>query len=468
MTALRPWRDVRGRLLIVVLSALVIALAIAIFGFNRLFTTTSERNANALVRSRAASALATIDIQRGHLRVRETKDDAEIDSRVWIFEGSHAVESPPARPDIDAAARSLIGGPARFHDVGNADTRLYAVPVYSRGTRVGTVVAAMSLAPYEQTERTALIDSLVLASVLLVVVGIAVWWLLAAALRPVVRMTEQAEVWSERELDRRFDLGPPHDELTRLGATLDRLLDRLAASLRHERRFSAELSHELRTPLARVIAEAELALRRERTPGEYRTALEDVRRNATQVSRIVDALVAAARHEVAATTGTSDAFAVASEVIDHCGPLATARNVVVEIDSPRAPLRIGVDGDLVERTSNRSWRTRAATAAVACTSVSPGPPGASSSRSTTTVPASATTNGKRSSSPEPAARRVARTAPEPVWASRSRDGSRARHPATSSRSRTRAARALRSACPRPDVQAMFRLPRRPCAGCTRP
>ena len=80
---------------------------------------------------------------------------------------------------------------------------------------------------------------------------------------PGVRMTRQAAEWSEHDLDHRFALGAPHDELTELASTLDRLLDRLAASLRHERRFSAELSHELRTPLARVLAEAELALRRD-------------------------------------------------------------------------------------------------------------------------------------------------------------------------------------------------------------
>ena len=77
-------------------------------------------------------------------------------------------------------------------------------------------------------------------------------------------MTRQAAAWSEHDLDRRFALGEPHDELGELAATLDGLLDRLAASLRREQLFLAELSHELRTPLARVMAESELALRRER------------------------------------------------------------------------------------------------------------------------------------------------------------------------------------------------------------
>src|SRR5206468_229964 len=74
-------------------------------------------------------------------------------------------------------------------------------------------------------------------------------------------MTAQASDWSDHDLERRFSLGQPHDELTQLAFTLDRLLDRLAATLRHEQRLSAELSHELRTPLANIAAQAQFALR---------------------------------------------------------------------------------------------------------------------------------------------------------------------------------------------------------------
>src|SRR5207237_9458247 len=128
----------------------------------------------------------------------------------------------------------------------------------------------------------------------------AVRGLLGSARRPVARRAEQAEQWSDHDLDRRFALGEPHDELTRLASTLDRLLDRIAASLRHERRLSAELSHELRTPLAKLTAEAEIALRRPRTPEEYRLALTGVHDHAQQIARIVDALLDAARQEPSA------------------------------------------------------------------------------------------------------------------------------------------------------------------------
>ena len=217
------------------------------------------------------------------------------------------------------------------------------------GKRVGTLVTGTSLAPYEQAQRTALLGSLALALLIMALVGGAVWWLLQAALRPVVRMTEQAAVWSDHDLDRRFNLGEPHDELTRLAATLDGLLDRISASLRHERRFSAELSDELRTPLARTIAEAELALRRERDPSDYRAALEITLRNSEQVARIVETLVSAAQREAGATPGVADAYAVATGAVDGIVGLAGERKVALSAAAPTAPLRLGVDGDLAER-----------------------------------------------------------------------------------------------------------------------
>jgi signal transduction histidine kinase len=162
-------------------------------------------------------------------------------------------------------------------------------------------------------------------------------------------MTRQAATWSERDLDQRFALGEPYDELTELAATLDQLLDRLAASMRHEQRFSAELSHELRTPIARVLAESELALLRERPPEEYRSALEVVHRNAQQLAKIVDALVAAARHEAGAVRGTADAYEVAEDVSEACAGLVSDHRVELEVEQPDRPVRLGIDADLAER-----------------------------------------------------------------------------------------------------------------------
>jgi signal transduction histidine kinase len=210
-------------------------------------------------------------------------------------------------------------------------------------------VSAVSLEPYEASRHAALIASLVLAGTVLAAVAIVGRWVLAASLRPVARMTAQAEQWSDRDLGKRFAMGRPYDELTQLAATLDGLLDRLEASLRHEQRFSAELSHELRTPLARLIAAADLALRRDRTGEEYRAALEDARRAAGSLTRTVDALVAAARAEAGVPTGTSDAVAVAAHAADACAGLASERHIQLTVEQPSHPVRLGVEAELAER-----------------------------------------------------------------------------------------------------------------------
>lgn len=339
----------RRRLLLVVLATVALVIAALVAGFNVLLARTLDGDARDLVRSRAAARVASLRIDHGHLSVGEAPDGRSSDAYVWVFAGARPLERPNTGAAIDRAARGLAAGPARFVDVATSDTRLYGTPVVAGGRRIGTVVAAVSLAPYEQTRRTALIASLVFGAVVLLLVGVAASWLLVAALRPVVRMTRQAAAWSERELDHRFGLGPPHDELTELAATLDALLDRLAASLRRERRFSAELSHELRTPLARLLAETELALARERQPREYRQVLGLVHRNAGQLARTVEALVAAARYESGAGRGSADAEAVATEAAAACRGLAAERQIELKIAGPAHPLRVGVEAELAER-----------------------------------------------------------------------------------------------------------------------
>jgi signal transduction histidine kinase len=343
-------RGVRGRLFLVVLVAVAAALAVLTAAFNLALDRTLQRHADDLLRGRANAQLAVLKPVGDRLTLGEAPDAAAVDTPVWVFAKGRTLEAPArATPALDAAALSLAAHAPRFRTFPQSDTRLYAVPVVAHGKRLGSVVVAQSVAPYEQTKRTALVGSLVFAALLLLTVALAARWLLAAALRPVARMTAEAAAWSERDLDRRFGLGEPDDELTSLAATLDELLDRLGASLRREQRFSAELSHELRTPLAKIVAETELALRRERSPGEYHDALELILRNAQQLTRTIEALVAAAQHESGAPRGTADAYTVAAETVEGCAGLAAERAVAVTAKQPAGKLRVGVEKDLAER-----------------------------------------------------------------------------------------------------------------------
>src|SRR4051794_27875929 len=117
MSAAGPLRDVRTRLLAIVLCTIAVAVGVATYGFNVLFEQTSARDADTLLRSRADSEGSVLQVRGNRLVVVETKRDLLGDSNVWIFDGRRAVEVPHSHGAVDAAARSLAAGPARFLEV---------------------------------------------------------------------------------------------------------------------------------------------------------------------------------------------------------------------------------------------------------------------------------------------------------------------------------------------------------------
>jgi signal transduction histidine kinase len=322
------------------------ALAVSVTAFTELLSHRLSVSATSLARAQAQTAVSSLDFRGGHLVTPEARDQGASPAQVWVFAEGRQIEAPNGSPALAAAARALAGGPERATNVGE-QTRLYALPVAQDGRRFGTVVSAVSLDPYEDTERTAFFGALILAVTLLVAVAVLSRWMLGRALEPVSRMTADAEDWRASDLHRRFDLGEPYDELTRLAATLDDLLEQIAASLRHEQRFTAELSHELRTPLARISGETELTLRRERTTGEYRDALASIQRSADTMARTVEALVAAAQQEAGLTLTTSDVRDVVSLVVDTTRQNGAAVDIGVAL--PDEPVPVAVDGQLAER-----------------------------------------------------------------------------------------------------------------------
>jgi signal transduction histidine kinase len=93
------------------------------------------------------------------------------------------------------------------------------------------------------------------------------------ALSPVRRMAEDARAVDPTDPARRLPVPGGEDELTDLGAAFNGLLDRLHEAAERHRRFAGDASHQLRTPLAALLGQIEIALRRDRTPGEYRDVL---------------------------------------------------------------------------------------------------------------------------------------------------------------------------------------------------
>ena len=181
-------------------------------------------------------------------------------------------------------------------------------------------------------------------------IAIGARFVVGRALKPVAEMTAEAALWSETDLDHRFNVGQAHDELTALAATFDGMLDRLAESLRHEQRFTAEVSHELRTPLAAIAAEAELALRRERADDDYRAALAGIAARARELQRIIETLLATARAEAAAHGQRCDPAEVVRRVLEaHRGSTINRHGHELELTVAAGARSLAAEQAVVER-----------------------------------------------------------------------------------------------------------------------
>lgn len=117
------------------------------------------------------------------------------------------------------------------------------------------------------------------------------------ALEPVGRMAEQARAMVETTANRRLPVAATRDELAELGAAFNDVLDRLFETLERQRRFAGDAAHQLRTPLTAVIGQLDVALRRTRSPVEYRETLGVVREQADELHRLIESLLFLARAE---------------------------------------------------------------------------------------------------------------------------------------------------------------------------
>jgi two-component system OmpR family sensor kinase len=150
--------------------------------------------------------------------------------------------------------------------------RLVARTERFRQRKVVVIVGA-SLAT-EQLARRRVIFSLVLGAPLLVIaLGVVVWIVTGAALRPVERMAEEAAAISMSEPGRRLPEPVGDHELARLGRTLNAMLERIEAAFARERAFVDDASHELRTPLAILRGELELTAGDANDPEAVRLAM---------------------------------------------------------------------------------------------------------------------------------------------------------------------------------------------------
>jgi heavy metal sensor kinase len=285
----------------------------------------------------AQEVVAGLDEASGQPSLGEIPDFRLTGIAVVLFDqsGSHVVASDAPGswpPQTESLASAAAGGSsvATVDVPGAGKWRVLTMPSVHGGATVGVLQIAHSEGDVQETLQQI---------ITFVAVGIPITLLLAVAggvflagraLDPIDRITRTAEKLGAEDLSRRLNFRGTDDEVGRLTATFDRMLDRLDRAFERQRRFTADASHDLRTPLALLISQGEVALDRPRSATVYRSTIAAMCEDARQMTRLLGDMLVLARADAGLESIDREKVNLGDlvkGVVSALQPLAQARSV---------------------------------------------------------------------------------------------------------------------------------------------
>jgi two-component system, OmpR family, sensor kinase len=198
-------------------------------------------------------------------------------------------------PGIEGGTARIVAGPVTAEAGAAGDATGVPGSAPAPATDLAVYAVGQSLDDRDET-LSGVIASFAIGGPIAVLLASVLGYLLASAgLRPVEAMRRRAGEVSLTHEGERLPLPAAHDEVRRLGETLNEMLDRLRRSFDRERRFVADASHELRTPVAVIRAELDAALRAGGHDEQVRQALVAALEECDHLAQLAEDLLVVAR-----------------------------------------------------------------------------------------------------------------------------------------------------------------------------
>ncbi|HXL34883.1 MAG TPA: ATP-binding protein [Gemmatimonadales bacterium] len=178
------------------------------------------------------------------------------------------------------------------------------------------------------------------------------WWFAGSAVRPVYEITEQATRIEAGTLDQRIAAHADTEEYRGLVAVLNRMLERLDAAFKNQRRLTADVSHELRSPLTALRGEIEVALRAERSSREYQRVLHSALEEIDRLTAMSDDMLLITRADAglaAAHLAPTDVNAMIRGAVEGLRGRIEEKELVVRIELDPGLGSVALDPALTRR-----------------------------------------------------------------------------------------------------------------------
>jgi len=175
-------------------------------------------------------------------------------------------------------------------------------------------------------------------------------WAVRGVLARVERVREVAAALPAGDPGGALPVSPRGDEIDRLAATFNRLLERHAAAVRELRALADALAHDLRGPLTALRGALERALGVGDAEGIREAAAEALER-ADRLAALIEAELDVAESEAGALRvrrEVTDLARLAEELVELYAPAAGERGLALALDAP-APVPVAADAGLLRR-----------------------------------------------------------------------------------------------------------------------
>lgn len=122
------------------------------------------------------------------------------------------------------------------------------------------------------------------------------FYITGRTLRPVGQITDTVRsIQKDKDLSRRINLGNGKDEIYRMAATFDDLLESVEKSLKREQQFTSDVAHELRTPISTMLLQCEDLLAQEHLDEETREGVQVLYQKTKHLSQMTSQLLLLSR-----------------------------------------------------------------------------------------------------------------------------------------------------------------------------
>lgn len=251
---------------------------------------------------------------------------------------------------LDANALDAETATYTIATVQGTDLRVFTSPIRVLGQEraFGSIQVAASMETINAaTQKLALLMVLFAALAMLssFVLGT---WLSNQVLKPVEALTTAAaSISSAKDLRIRLPLNGPMDELGRLTAVFNTMMDRIEHLFGVQQRLVADVSHELRTPLTTIRGNLDLAKRY----GMDAESLEAIECESLRMQRLVNDLLLLARADNGSLTldmNEVDLDSVLGEVQRDSRALTQGRDLRVRVEHLE-PVRVKGNADRLKQ-----------------------------------------------------------------------------------------------------------------------